>query len=102
VIVRIWRTGIDPARADEYERFADERSLPMFRSQTGFRGVLFTKADDGERAVVTFWDDAAALEELARSETYRVTVDALVATGLLRGEQFVEVLQVHGRDLPSG
>jgi heme-degrading monooxygenase HmoA len=101
VIVRIWRTCIDPARADEYERFAAERSLPMFRAQEGYRGVLFTTAGDDTRAVVSFWEDAAALEALDRSESYRETVDALVATGLLGGEQSVELLEVHGGEPPS-
>lgn len=32
-IVRIWRTRVDPKRAAEYERFAQEQSLPMFQSQ---------------------------------------------------------------------
>ena len=101
MIVRIWRTRVDPARTGEYERFADERSLPMFRQQTGFRGVLFASGEKTERAVLSFWEDAAALEALGRSPTYRETVDALVASGILTGEQTVEVLDVHG-GVPPG
>jgi len=52
VIVRIWRTGLDEMRADEYERFAREHSLPMFRRRAGFRGVLFARAEHG-RVVIT-------------------------------------------------
>jgi hypothetical protein len=44
LIVRIWRTGVDPDRALEYREFAQSRSLPMFRNQPGFRGVLFSAA----------------------------------------------------------
>ena len=101
MIVRIWRTGIDPARADEYDRFAQERSLPMFRSQPGCRGVLFTTAADDRRAVISFWDDQDAVNRLDRSETYRETAGALGATGILRGEQTVELLNVSGGDLPA-
>jgi heme-degrading monooxygenase HmoA len=101
VIVRTWRTGIDPARAAEYERFAEERSLPMFRAQPGFRGVLFTTAADDRRAVISFWEDEAAVELLDRSESYRETAAALGSTGILRGEQTVEVLDVSGGDLPG-
>ena len=101
MIVRIWRTGIDPARADEYERFAEERSLPMFRAQPGFRGVLFTSAADGGRAVISFWEDQGDVELLGRSESHRDTAAALGSTGILRGEQTVEVLEVHGGDLPT-
>ena len=101
MIVRIWRTGIDPARAGEYERFAEERSLPMFRAQRGFRGVLFTTAAGDRRAVISFWEDHGAVELLDRSESYRDTAAALGSTDILRGEQTVEVLEVHGGDLPT-
>ena len=101
MIVRIWRTGIDPARAGEYERFAGERSLPMFRRQAGFRGVLFASGDETERVVLSFWENADAVEELGRSPTYRETVDALLATGILTGEQTVELLDVDG-GVPPG
>jgi heme-degrading monooxygenase HmoA len=101
VIVRIWRTGIDAARAEEYERFAGERSLPMFRRQAGFRGVLFATAEETERVVLSFWENAGAVEELDRSPTYRETVDALLASGILTGEQTVEVLEVSG-GVPPG
>jgi heme-degrading monooxygenase HmoA len=101
VIVRIWRTGIDPARAAEYDRFAGERSLAMFRAQRGFRGVLFTTAADDRRAVISFWEDETAVERLDQSETYRDAAGALGSTGILRGEQTVEVLRVSGGDMPT-
>jgi heme-degrading monooxygenase HmoA len=101
VIVRIWRTGIDPARAAEYERFAEERSLPMFRAQPGFRGVLFTTAAGDRRAVISFWEDEAAVELLDRSASYRETAAALGSTGILQGEQTVEILDVSGGELPG-
>jgi heme-degrading monooxygenase HmoA len=101
VIVRIWRTGIDPTRAGEYERFAEERSLPMFRAQPGFRGVLFTTAADGGRAVISFWETEHAVELLDRSESYRETASALGSSGILRGQQTVEVLIAHGGEPPG-
>jgi heme-degrading monooxygenase HmoA len=101
VIVRIWRTGIDPACAGEYDRFAQERSLPMFRSQPGCRGVLFTTAADDRRAVISFWEDQDAVNRLDESVTYRETASALGSTGILRGEQTVEVLDVSGGQLPA-
>jgi heme-degrading monooxygenase HmoA len=101
VIVRIWRTGIDPARTEDYERFTRERSLPMFRSQAGFRGVLFASGDETERVVLSFWENAGAVAALDGSPSYGETVDALLASGILTGEQSVEVLDVHGGDPPS-
>jgi heme-degrading monooxygenase HmoA len=100
VIVRIWRTGIDPARAESYERFARERSLPMFRAQQGFRGVLFAAGDAAERVVLSFWEETGAVAALDGSPTYRETVDALLTSGILSGEQTVEVLDVQGGDPP--
>jgi heme-degrading monooxygenase HmoA len=101
VIARIWRTGIDPSRAGEYDRFAEDRSLPMFRAQQGFRGVLFTTAAVDRRAVISFWEDRRAVELLDGSASYRDTAAALGSTGILRGEQTVEVLAVDGGDPPA-
>jgi len=83
VIVRIWRAEIDPARAEEYERFANERSLPMFRSHRGFRGAAMMR-EGADCTVVTLWDrpeDAAALES---SDRYRETVEAIMNSGFVR------------------
>lgn len=101
MIVRIWRTGVDPARVDEFRAFAAERSLPMFERQEGFLGVLFTETEH-DYATVSFWRDAASVDALGRSESYAETVAALVATGLLTGEQTVEVFHVGGGRLTPG
>lgn len=98
MIVRIWRTAIDPARADEYREFARTRSLPMFRNQRGFRGVFFSAAGVA-RAVITVWDDAEAIAALETSETYVETVAAILASGFLRGESTVEVFDVEDSHL---
>src|SRR5215207_4696754 len=70
MIVRIWRTGLDESRADEYERFARERSLPMFQKQPGCVGVFFTRTEQG-RAVITLWEN----------ERRRISWRATPATG---------------------
>ena len=57
---RIWRTGVVPGRFEEYERFAREISLPMFRSQAGYRGVMMA-GDGPERIVITLWEDDDAI-----------------------------------------
>lgn len=93
MIVRIWRTEIDQARAAEYENFAQERSLPMFRGQPGFLGVLFLGTDK-DRAALTIWSDLASVEALAYSSTYQETSAQLNATGLLIGQTSVEVQEV--------
>lgn len=93
MIIRIWRTEIASACMAEYERFAQERSLPMFRHQQGFLGVFFlgTRKD---RAVLTLWRDVPSVEALAHSSTYQETSAQLQATGLLVGQPSVEVFEV--------
>jgi heme-degrading monooxygenase HmoA len=93
MIVRIWRTGLDLSREDEYRAFEETQSLPMFRQQAGFRGVLFLR-QDGSAAALTYWESPEAVARLGESDTYRATVDRLEQTRLLRGSQTVEVFQV--------
>jgi heme-degrading monooxygenase HmoA len=101
MIARIWRTEIDETRADEYREFAHVRSLPMFRAQPGFAGVLFA-AQGAQRAVISLWDNLAAAEALNHSPTYTATVAALEATGFLRGDSALEVLELEGIFLEDG
>ena len=46
MIGRIWRTHVLLDRAVEYEAFARDVSLPMFRQQQGFEGVLMLRRDE--------------------------------------------------------
>lgn len=95
MIARIWRTQIDETRAQEYRRFARLRSLPMFREQPGFVGVMFGSNLD-ERAVITLWQDAASARRLDRSTSYKRTVAEIEGTGFLRGESTVELFELDG------
>ena len=96
MMVRIWRTGVKPERFEEYERFARERSLPMFREQRGFIAVLFMREEADRAAVLTLWEDEKAVEELEASLPYRQTVEVILSSGFLAKEQSVEVFEVHG------
>jgi heme-degrading monooxygenase HmoA len=87
---------VKPERFEEYERFAQERSLPMFREQRGFIGVLFLREEADRAAVLTLWEDEQAVEELEASSAYRQTVEAILGSGFLSKEQSVEVFEVHG------
>ncbi len=82
VIVRIWSAKIDPDRADEYENFAYARSLPMFRSHTGFLGCAFLR-DGADCTVVTLWESAEDVATLEASARYRETVAAIMAAGFI-------------------
>jgi heme-degrading monooxygenase HmoA len=96
MVARIWRTGVKPERFEEYERFARERSLPMFREQRGFIGVLFMREKADRAAVLTLWEDEMAVEELEASPLYRQTVEAILDSDFLAREQSVEIFEVHG------
>jgi heme-degrading monooxygenase HmoA len=102
MLARIWRTGVKPERFEEYERFAHERSLPMFREQRGFIGALFMREEADRAAVLTLWEDEKAIEELEASSFYRKTVEVILGSGLLAGEQSVEVFEVHGGQVLAG
>ena len=100
MIARIWRTGVEPTRVGEYERFAVEQSLPMFRQHRGCLGVLFGRASSN-CAVITLWDDLEAIAALENSDSYLGTVARIMETGFLSGDQSVEVLDVHGGELTA-
>jgi hypothetical protein len=83
VVLRIWKANIDPARAGEYERFARERSLPMFRSHRGFRGCALQRTG-ADCTVVTLWAEPGDVAALEASSHYRETVAAIMDAGFIR------------------
>jgi heme-degrading monooxygenase HmoA len=94
LIARIWRTEVDPDRADEYERFAREVSLPMFRRQQGYAGVMMLR-DGTACQVITLWrsrEDVAALDQ---SPLYRETVQHILRQGFLQGDQMLDIAEAH-------
>ncbi len=94
-ILRIWRTRVDEQRLADYDRFAREKSQPMFHRQDGFLGVLFARSGP-DAVVVTLWQDDAALARLGTSSSYGETVDEIAGSGLLFGDASVEVFELHG------
>src|SRR5438128_1761825 len=94
-IVRIWRTKIDRERADEYRRFANDQSLPMFGAHQGFIGVVFGENED-ERVVITFWASREAAAALDASPLYRETVERIEASGFILSPSAVEIFDIHG------
>lgn len=94
MIMRIWRTQVDEARAAEYEHFAAEESLPMFRAHRGFKGHLFGRRG-ADCVVVTIWDDDAAADALEASPRYRDTVARINAAGFLAGRSEVDRFELH-------
>jgi heme-degrading monooxygenase HmoA len=99
MIMRIWRTQVDEAQAEQYERFAAEESLPMFRAHQGFEGHLFGRRG-GDCVVITIWKDDAAADALEASPRYRDTVARINAAGFLADRSEVERFQLHGHVAP--
>jgi heme-degrading monooxygenase HmoA len=94
MLVRIWRTKVHAERLAEYERFAAETSLPMFRAHRGFRGALMV--GDGEtRQVITLWGTRQDIAELESSPLYNETVDRIASKGFLYETQTAEVYEAH-------
>ena len=65
----------------------------MFREQHGCRGVMFAAGLESH-AVITFWDNTDDVAQLESSRGYRDTVRALLNSGILEGDQHVEVFAV--------
>ena len=98
MIIRTWQTEIDPERVEEFESFANNYSLPMFQQQPGCLGVLFSR-EDSDTTTFSYWKDQGAIDMLASSPLYLETVRRIQETGLLRGEQVVDVFPVFGGQL---
>lgn len=101
MIMRIWRARVDEARGDEYERFAQQESLPMFQAQAGFRGLVFGRSCDN-CVVVTLWEDEAAADSLDASTSYLETVARIRAADFSLVDLGVERFNVHAADQVSG
>ncbi len=101
MLLRTWRTGFDPERLDEFEEFARTRSTPMFESFAGWIGH-FHSHTEGEYLTVSLWIGRHAIATAEASEIYRATVAALEATGILSGEQTVEVWELTSLNFMPG
>ena len=94
MITRIWHTLVQESRAADYERFAQEISLPMFRLQKGYLGIIMAR--EKERCIViSLWESVASIQALDTSPTYKATVAKILAQGFVFGEQTTEVFETH-------
>lgn len=98
MIVRVWNTGYDPARLDDFIAFARERLEPFFRAQDGCLGCFFTH-DAVEWRTITFWRDQKAVDTVKDSDIYRTILLDLVNSGLLLGGQQTRIMTVAGGGL---
>jgi heme-degrading monooxygenase HmoA len=102
VILRVWHAKISSARMEEYQRFEQERHMPMLHKQPGLLGVLLLRQAEDHACSLTIWEDAGAMEALESSPSYRETTHELAASALLAGAQSVEVFEVEGGNLRPG
>lgn len=96
MLMRTWTTTIDSVREVDYERFAHDISVPMFREQAGFLGLIMARAG-ALRSVVTFWENEAAIAALEASERYIATLELIGRQGFLGAGQPVTIMAVHQR-----
>ncbi|MBC8084639.1 MAG: hypothetical protein H7Z21_15685 [Hymenobacter sp.] len=90
MIVRIWTTGLVAGCRATYQAFAESVSLPMFRRQSGLRGV-HVLVQAGQSQVLTYWDDAPSITRMEQSADYQATVAQLGQAQVLQGPQRVEL-----------
>lgn len=94
MIMRQWTATVMTEKAEAYEAFARDASLPMFRASPGCISVLMAR--DGCRCrVITVWRSAADIADLEASPRYRETVRLILAAGFLKGAQHTTVAEVH-------
>lgn len=98
MLLRLWRTDFDPGRLDELIEFAKTRSTPMFDALPGCMGHMFTHSG-ASYLTVSMWVGHHAIAQAEASAVYRRTVEALEATGILRGNQRVEVFDIDALNL---
>ncbi|QKG72556.1 antibiotic biosynthesis monooxygenase family protein [Erythrobacter mangrovi] len=97
-IARIWKATVIEGRAPEYETFARDISLPMFRQQDGFEGVAMMR-NGNECTVLTFWRDEEAIRRLDQSESYLATVNSILAVGFLESTEDAVLSSLHLAEL---
>lgn len=95
MLIRIWKVRILKDRTEDLRDFARTESLPMFKKQAGCLGVLFT-LDGNLCATISVWKDRRSIESLKTSQSYKETVDKILATGMLEDEQSVEIFDCFG------
>jgi heme-degrading monooxygenase HmoA len=101
MVLRIWRTRVKHGRLNAYEEFERTYSLPMFERQEGCLGVFFLRSGDG-CAALSLWRSEKDIVALDSSPVYQQTVAKLTASGLLHGEQSVEVFDCTGGAIDRG
>ena len=101
MILRIWRTKIDPARLEAYRRFERERCLPMLHKQPGLLGVLFLRQAEDQAASITIWEDMGAVAALESSPSYQRTACELFEGNLLVGGNLAVMSGTHSGTWPG-
>ncbi len=82
MIVRTWTARVAPGRSEDYARFAQTASAPMFRAMPGCLGVLFLAEADA-RYVVSLWSGEVALAAFERNHAYLDVAERLTRSGIL-------------------
>lgn len=91
MIVRIWSSGIVKGRENEYLTFAGDISMPMFKEHP-IKGVYILTAERKTK-VVTLWNNLDDITKMENSEKYKETVNIILASGLIEGDQSVELFE---------
>ena len=95
MLIRIWQIKVKPDRFGDLEKFGEEYFQPMFERQEGCLGVLFTH-DENYSAMISMWDDMRSIEKLRESSLYHEAVESILGSGLVDGEQSVEIFEASG------
>jgi quinol monooxygenase YgiN len=95
MLVRTWRVKVRKERSTELEDYGRTVSLPLFKQQAGCLGVLFTR-DENNCAMISFWENEAAVERFKTSQSYKAAVQAIEDSEWLEDKPSVELAQSFG------
>ena len=93
-VARIWSATLLPERGSDYDRFARDVSLPMFKSHDGFLGVAMMR-NRTAACVITYWTGMDAVRSLEASARYTATVEAIKAAGVIGTFGETVVMETH-------
>lgn len=95
MLLRSWRVKLHSGASERLEKFAREKSLPMFKSFEGCLQVYFCRQED-EFVTLTIWQDHAAMDRATSSLLYQSVVALLEVYDLFAAEPATEVFEVYG------
>ena len=103
MICRIWHGRTLLAKADEYERFLEDRALPDYRSVPGNLDVFILRRDEGDIThflTVSHWESEGVIRAFAGDELLQAKYYPEDGNYLLEFEPVVQHFRITASAFP--